>query len=105
MPPASRLGGIGSGHGCFPPSPATAGSPTVKIDGLPALRVGDPLAAHGCAAWSRGRRRLRHSDGRRQTACPHWRRHRLRRLDRATMRGRDQLQKSRDLRHNRQEEI
>lgn len=48
MPPASRLGDIGSGHGCFPPTPTVAGSPTVKIDNLPAIRVGDPLAPHGC---------------------------------------------------------
>lgn len=48
MPQACRLSDIGSAHGCFPPTPAIVGSPTVKIDGKPALRVGDALAPHGC---------------------------------------------------------
>ncbi|MGH1367772.1 MAG: PAAR domain-containing protein [Maritimibacter sp.] len=48
MPAASRKGDIGSGHGCFPPTPATAGSGDVLIDGIPALRQGDAHAAHGC---------------------------------------------------------
>ncbi len=48
MPSASRLGDTGAGHGCFPPSNAIAGSPDVSINGKPALRVGDALAAHGC---------------------------------------------------------
>ena len=48
MPAASRKGDTGSGHGCFPPTPATTGSPDVLIDGIPALRQGDAHAAHGC---------------------------------------------------------
>ena len=48
MPKAARIGDIGSGHGCFPPTPVTAGSGNVKINGIPAARLGDPLAAHGC---------------------------------------------------------
>jgi len=48
MPSAARLGDIGSGHGCFPPTPITAGSGNVIINGKPAARQGDPLAAHGC---------------------------------------------------------
>lgn len=51
MPPAHRKGDIGSGHGChFPPSSATGGSPDVNVDGIPAMRVGDAYAAHGCTA-------------------------------------------------------
>ncbi|UXT51855.1 uropathogenic specific protein [Agrobacterium tumefaciens] len=49
MPPAHRQNDIGSGHGChFPPSNATGGSPTVFINGKPAMRVGDSYAAHTC---------------------------------------------------------
>ncbi len=48
MPSASRQGDVGAGHGCFPPSNAIAGSGDVFINGQPALRVGDALAAHGC---------------------------------------------------------
>ncbi|SER20979.1 Zn-binding Pro-Ala-Ala-Arg (PAAR) domain-containing protein, incolved in TypeVI secretion [Amphritea atlantica] len=49
MPKAARLGDIGSGHGCFPPTPIVSGSGDVIIDGIPAARVGDPLAPHGCS--------------------------------------------------------
>ncbi|MBQ0756425.1 MAG: type VI secretion system PAAR protein [Amphritea sp.] len=49
MPKAARLGDIGSGHGCFPPSPIVVGSGDVLIDGIPAVRVGDALAPHGCS--------------------------------------------------------
>ncbi|WP_296056795.1 type VI secretion system PAAR protein [uncultured Amphritea sp.] len=48
MPKVARSGDIGSGHGCFPPSPIIAGSGDVLIDGIPAARAGDPLAPHGC---------------------------------------------------------
>ncbi|WP_261887487.1 type VI secretion system PAAR protein [Vibrio aerogenes] len=43
---AVKVGNIGSDHDGFPPTPVTAGSPTVKFDGIPAARVGDPLAPH-----------------------------------------------------------
>jgi uncharacterized Zn-binding protein involved in type VI secretion len=47
--PAARLGDIGSGHAChFPPSPAIAGSPDVFVNGLAAIRQGDPYAPHAC---------------------------------------------------------
>ncbi|WP_299191569.1 PAAR domain-containing protein [uncultured Litoreibacter sp.] len=47
--PAARVGDIGSGHAChFPPSPATSGSPDVNVNGIPAVRQGDPYAPHGC---------------------------------------------------------
>ena len=48
MPEATRKGDIGSGHGCFPPSPAIEGSPDVFINNKLAVRVGDAFAAHGC---------------------------------------------------------
>lgn len=43
---AVKLGDSDTGHGNHPSTVVTAGSPTVKIDGLPAARVGDPLAPH-----------------------------------------------------------
>lgn len=48
MPPLSRKGDIASGHGCFPPTPAISASPSVYVDGIPALRKGDAVALHGC---------------------------------------------------------
>ncbi|MEH0833116.1 type VI secretion system PAAR protein [Pectobacterium cacticida] len=44
---AVKLGDSDTGHGSFPPTPVTAGSSTVKADGLPMARQGDPLAPHG----------------------------------------------------------
>jgi uncharacterized Zn-binding protein involved in type VI secretion len=50
MPPAHRLGDVGSGHAChFPPTPASGGSPNVFVDGKPLMRVGDPYVPHGRA--------------------------------------------------------
>lgn len=49
MPKAARLTDTGGGHECFPPSPVSAGSPDVIINGLPAARVGDTLAPHACS--------------------------------------------------------
>ncbi len=46
MAKAVKVGDIGTDHDGFPPTPVTAGSPDVKIDGMPAARVGDPLAPH-----------------------------------------------------------
>ncbi|NOH79396.1 type VI secretion system PAAR protein [Vibrio sp. RE86] len=40
------VGDIGTEHDGFPPTPVIAGSGTVKIDGVPAARLGDPLAPH-----------------------------------------------------------
>lgn len=40
------VGHIGTEHDGFPPTPVTAGSGTVKIDGIPAARQGDPLEPH-----------------------------------------------------------
>ncbi|MDY0970732.1 type VI secretion system PAAR protein [Siccibacter turicensis] len=44
---AVKVGDTGTAHGSHPPTPVTAGSPTVKVDGIPLARVGDPLADHG----------------------------------------------------------
>ncbi|MDA0148890.1 type VI secretion system PAAR protein [Vibrio sp. LaRot3] len=40
------VGDIGTAHDGFPPTPVVAGSGTVKMDGIPTARVGDPLVAH-----------------------------------------------------------
>ncbi|AFI91655.1 type VI secretion system PAAR protein [Pectobacterium parmentieri] len=44
---AVKLGDSDTGHGSHPPTPVSAGSSTVKVDGLPLARQGDPLAPHG----------------------------------------------------------
>lgn len=46
---AVKLGDIDTGHDSHPPTSVMAGSSTVKVDGLPLARQGDPLAAHGHA--------------------------------------------------------
>ncbi|MFM5335780.1 type VI secretion system PAAR protein [Aeromonas enteropelogenes] len=43
---AAKVGNIGTDHDGFHPTAITAGSPDVFIDGIPAARVGDPLAPH-----------------------------------------------------------
>ncbi|MGL4917249.1 MAG: type VI secretion system PAAR protein [Aeromonas allosaccharophila] len=43
---AAKVGDIGTDHDGFHPTAITAGSPDVFIDGIPAARVGDPLAPH-----------------------------------------------------------
>jgi uncharacterized Zn-binding protein involved in type VI secretion len=48
MPKAARLGDIGAGHACFPPTPIIAGSGDVSINGRSAARKGDALLLHGC---------------------------------------------------------
>ena len=48
MPGIARKGDEGSGHGCYPASAITGGSPDVEIDGIPVARAGDALAPHGC---------------------------------------------------------
>ena len=44
---AAKLGDRDTGHGSFSPTAITRGSPTVKVDGVPLARTGDPLAGHG----------------------------------------------------------
>ncbi|SMS01775.1 PAAR motif protein [Vibrio mangrovi] len=46
MAQAVRIGDTGTAHDGFPPTPVTSGSPDVFMDGIPAARVGDPLAPH-----------------------------------------------------------
>lgn len=46
MPKAVVVGDIGTEHDGYYATPVTAGSGTVKIDNIPAARVGDPLAPH-----------------------------------------------------------
>jgi len=46
MPPATRVGDIGLGHGSFIPSPCSAGSPNVITGSSPQARKGDPLVPH-----------------------------------------------------------
>ncbi|MDF1871045.1 PAAR domain-containing protein [Vannielia sp.] len=49
MPKVTRLGDIGSGHGChFPPTPAVSASPDVNANGIPVVRQGDAYAPHAC---------------------------------------------------------
>ncbi|MFL9594091.1 type VI secretion system PAAR protein [Aeromonas schubertii] len=43
---AAKIGDIGTDHDGFHPTAITDGSPDVFIDGIPAARVGDPLAPH-----------------------------------------------------------
>ena len=43
-----RLGAICTGHGCFPPRVSTAGSPDVRVNGIPAHRLGDAWDSHCC---------------------------------------------------------
>ncbi|WP_071871083.1 PAAR domain-containing protein [Atopomonas hussainii] len=50
MPKAGRLGDQDTGHDACGPTAVIAGSPNVLINNLPALRLGDPLAVHGCPA-------------------------------------------------------
>lgn len=47
-PKAARLGDIGGGHGCFPPTPIIVGSPDVLINFRPAARLGDAVLLHAC---------------------------------------------------------
>jgi uncharacterized Zn-binding protein involved in type VI secretion len=46
--PATRMGDICSGHGCFPPRPSCSGSPSVFCNSLPVKRMGDIFLPHAC---------------------------------------------------------
>lgn len=48
MSGAGRLADIGSGHGCFAPSPVIEGSEDVFTNSRPALRKGDAVLPHSC---------------------------------------------------------
>ena len=43
-----RLGDVCTGHDCFPPRASTEGSPDVRINGIPAHRLGDAWDSHCC---------------------------------------------------------
>ncbi|AOR60331.1 type VI secretion system PAAR protein [Pectobacterium parmentieri] len=44
---AVKLSDSDTGHANYPPTPVIAGSSTIKVDGLPLARQGDPLPPHG----------------------------------------------------------
>ena len=46
--PASRVGDMSCGHGCYPPYPLAAGSPNVFVNGIAAGRNGDSYTVHCC---------------------------------------------------------
>lgn len=48
MPPATRLGDICTGHGCYPPRPNDQGSLNVFVNSLPWHRQGDHWVTHCC---------------------------------------------------------
>ena len=48
MPTQTRVGDNDTGHDACPPRPLAEGSPDVFINGIPAGRVGDAYALHGC---------------------------------------------------------
>lgn len=48
MPAQTRVGDNDTGHDACPPRPLAEGSPDVFINGIPAGRVGDAYAPHGC---------------------------------------------------------
>lgn len=51
MPASVRKGDTESGHSChYPATAATSGSPDVFVNDIPAVRVGDSYAAHGCSS-------------------------------------------------------
>jgi len=48
MPAVTRLGDDCTGHGCWPPRPATGASPNVFCNGIAVHRQSDAWAAHTC---------------------------------------------------------
>jgi uncharacterized Zn-binding protein involved in type VI secretion len=49
MPPVSTIGGVCSGHDCYPPRATLAGgASTVFINGQPAALAGATLGPHAC---------------------------------------------------------
>ncbi len=48
MPAITRLGDIGTGHGCWPARANVAASADVFVEGAGVHRVGDGWAAHTC---------------------------------------------------------
>lgn len=52
MPAVAREGDLCTGHGCFPPRDAVAGSGDVFVNGIGAHRQGDGWAVHACGSSS-----------------------------------------------------
>jgi len=51
MPGIIRIGDMSSSDPCgAPPHPPVAGSSNVFVNGIPAVRVGDPYDSHSCPA-------------------------------------------------------
>lgn len=50
MPGIHREGDNTTGHGCWPPTVPASYSPTVFVNGLAAVRNGDSIVPHTCAA-------------------------------------------------------
>lgn len=48
MAAAAFLGCFCTGHGCWPPRPGVTASPNVKVNGIPAHRMGDLWMVHCC---------------------------------------------------------
>lgn len=54
MPPATRMGDMCTGHGCYPSRPSVQGSPTVFVNGVALHRQGDAWASHCCSSCHGG---------------------------------------------------
>lgn len=48
MPGIHRQGDNTAGHGCWPPTVPAGYSPSVFVNGLAAVRNGDPIVPHTC---------------------------------------------------------
>ncbi|MBC8427290.1 MAG: PAAR domain-containing protein [Proteobacteria bacterium] len=47
--PATRLGDVCTGHGCYPARPSCSGSPDTFTNSIAQMRVTDCYECHGCA--------------------------------------------------------
>lgn len=43
-----------AGHSCFPPRPASSGSPNVFVNGIPCVRLSDTWPSHCCMGVCHG---------------------------------------------------
>ena len=48
MPPVSRLGDLGTGHGCYPPTTISSASGDVYTNSIGTARKDDSLIPHAC---------------------------------------------------------
>lgn len=51
MSALAHMTSVTAGHGCWPPTMVTQGSPTVFVGGLPASTMGHMLIPHVCVAF------------------------------------------------------